>query len=49
MRSNSFAETNLLLSTVTGLCLVLLLKLPEFLHLVRYGLNELWRLMSYVW
>ena len=30
MRSNSFADTNLLLSTVTGLALVLLFKLPEF-------------------
>jgi hypothetical protein len=49
MRSNSFSDTNLLLSTVTGLCLVLLLKLPQFLDYVGRGLAELWRLMRHIW
>jgi hypothetical protein len=49
MRSNSFTDTNLLLSSVFVLGLVLLLKLPEFLQFIGYRLAELWSVVSHIW
>ena len=49
MRFKSFGDTNLLLSTVTGLSIVLLIKLPEFLQYLGRGLADLWWLISHLW
>jgi hypothetical protein len=49
MRSKSLTDTNLLLSTVTVLALVMLVKLPEFLQSVGYRLADLWSLVRQIW
>jgi len=49
MRSNSLTDTNLLLSTVTVLALVMSVKLPEFLQFIGHRLADLWSLVSQIW
>lgn len=48
MRANSFTDTNLLLSSVFVLGLVLLLKLPEFLRFVSNMLADMWWLLRQI-